>query len=628
MKSLKRLLFLLLFIPYLLAGQTVLVVGDALGPELVVNGDFAVSTGWTFNDDWSYDAVNFEADYTDGVQSYFDRSITITAGITYQVSYTIKNYSAGTGYIWFTNQTGSGIFSVSWWTITANGVFTANYVALESATSLRIYAHTLSVNYSVDDISIKEVSNPFVLTDGTNVLISTDSIIFHAEGSDIPYVKFTAGKYSAITDSTGVVKLPRANFYSARRGGYENESGWVEIDRSDDTVSVTMTKLVFDDYYLPSNGELFFINNITDQAWMGFSSTSYWTSTENNATSAKRVNPVNQALGNNSKNSSLRARAVRSFQSSDVYAITDITLAGGMIYYIDEATDPDTYYEVFFTDFLNVTWSNVVDGLIGTTSVDVGEGLDNSNEIVGQVGHTASPAKTSLDLDYQPYYMPYQSNAIPLFSIIFDDGAEASYTDYFPLLTGLGVVGCAAVITDNIGGDGSVTFAQLLEMEAAGWEIMSHSKSHPHLPEEIEADIIEELSGSKAALEAEGITCNNFVYPFGDHSLSVRILTSEYYRSGREYALIGIDFEVNEDPFNMFHIRSSPGDIRREITNESDMDDVKALVDEAFTNNQWMTLTMHNYSEAKGTALAELINYVKNKGMDIVTVNEALDIIQ
>ena len=139
-------------------GQTILLGNEQYGSELVINGDFAVSTGWTFNDDWSYDAVNFEADYTDGVQSYFDRSITITAGITYQVSYTIKNYSAGTGYIWFTNQTGSGIFSVSWWTITANGVFTANYVALESATSLKVYAHSLSVNYSVDDISIKAVT--------------------------------------------------------------------------------------------------------------------------------------------------------------------------------------------------------------------------------------------------------------------------------------------------------------------------------------------------------------------------------------------------------------------------------------------------------------------------------------
>ena len=164
--NMRKLLLLFLLIPFALFGQTVLLGDEQYGSELVINGDFAVSTGWTFNDDWSYDAVNLEADYTDGVQSYFDRSITITAGITYQVSYTIKNYSAGTGYIWFTNQTGSGLFSVSWWTITANGVFTANYVALESATSLRIYAHSLSVNYSVDDISIKAVTKEagFVLT--------------------------------------------------------------------------------------------------------------------------------------------------------------------------------------------------------------------------------------------------------------------------------------------------------------------------------------------------------------------------------------------------------------------------------------------------------------------------------
>ena len=157
MKRLFTILAIFLF-ALTLQGQKIITGPEQYGSELVINGDFAVSTGWTFNDDWSYDAVNLEADYTDGVQSYFDRSITITAGITYQVSYTIKNYSAGTGYIWFTNQTGSGLFSVSWWTITANGVFTANYVALESATSLKVYAHSLSVNYSVDDISIKAIT--------------------------------------------------------------------------------------------------------------------------------------------------------------------------------------------------------------------------------------------------------------------------------------------------------------------------------------------------------------------------------------------------------------------------------------------------------------------------------------
>ena len=192
MKRLTTLLFLILF-ALTLQGQTVLLGDEQYGSELVINGDFAVSTGWTFNDDWSYDAVNLEADYTDGVQSYFDRSITITAGITYQVSYTIKNYSAGTGYIWFTNQTGSGLFSVSWWTITANGVFTANYVALESATSLKVYAHSLSVNYSVDDISIKAVTKEagYVITYDGKVLRTATPLEILTDGNTVAWFDYT-----------------------------------------------------------------------------------------------------------------------------------------------------------------------------------------------------------------------------------------------------------------------------------------------------------------------------------------------------------------------------------------------------------------------------------------------------
>ena len=68
----------------------------------------------------------------------------------------------------------------------------------------------------------------------------------------------------------------------------------------------------------------------------------------------------------------------------------------------------------------------------------------------------------------------------------FDDGHISVYSKAFPLLSAYGQVGTANVISNTVfyanqgwTQDGMNT-TQLLGMQNAGWEICSHSKSHPH----------------------------------------------------------------------------------------------------------------------------------------------------
>jgi peptidoglycan/xylan/chitin deacetylase (PgdA/CDA1 family) len=58
---------------------------------------------------------------------------------------------------------------------------------------------------------------------------------------------------------------------------------------------------------------------------------------------------------------------------------------------------------------------------------------------------------------------------------------------------------------------------QLRELAAAGWEIGSHTCSHPHLPLLDDDALGRELSTSKAAIERElGAPCTTLAYPYGE----------------------------------------------------------------------------------------------------------------
>jgi len=59
---------------------------------------------------------------------------------------------------------------------------------------------------------------------------------------------------------------------------------------------------------------------------------------------------------------------------------------------------------------------------------------------------------------------------------------------------------------------------QLQELAAAGWEIGSHTCSHPHLSTLGDEDLRRELQTSRAVIEDRlGIPCHTLAYPYGDH---------------------------------------------------------------------------------------------------------------
>jgi peptidoglycan/xylan/chitin deacetylase (PgdA/CDA1 family) len=74
----------------------------------------------------------------------------------------------------------------------------------------------------------------------------------------------------------------------------------------------------------------------------------------------------------------------------------------------------------------------------------------------------------------------------------------------------------------------SLTWQELRELSEQGWEIGSHTCSHPHLPELDGAMLKRELSESKERIEQElGFACTSLAYPYGDVDQRVRDTAGE-----------------------------------------------------------------------------------------------------
>jgi peptidoglycan/xylan/chitin deacetylase (PgdA/CDA1 family) len=124
------------------------------------------------------------------------------------------------------------------------------------------------------------------------------------------------------------------------------------------------------------------------------------------------------------------------------------------------------------------------------------------------------------------------------FAITFDDGFRSVAKHAAPILARLGIPATVFVVTDFVGSGEPMSWpgiadwhgtayepelraldwSELLSLAGAGWEIGSHTCSHPRLSELSDAALAEELRASREHLEERlGAPCQSLAYPYGDH---------------------------------------------------------------------------------------------------------------
>jgi peptidoglycan/xylan/chitin deacetylase (PgdA/CDA1 family) len=122
-------------------------------------------------------------------------------------------------------------------------------------------------------------------------------------------------------------------------------------------------------------------------------------------------------------------------------------------------------------------------------------------------------------------------------AVTFDDAFRSVVDRALPIMRRLGIPGSIYVPTDFPGRPGAMAWDgtdqwlggphegelrclgwdDLRALAAEGWEVGSHTRSHPHLTRVDDETLAAELAGSRATCETElGAPCRSLAYPYGD----------------------------------------------------------------------------------------------------------------
>ena len=176
---------------------------------------------------------------------------------------------------------------------------------------------------------------------------------------------------------------------------------------------------------------------------------------------------------------------------------------------------------------------------------------------------------------------PAGSGKAPLITFVFDDGNATDYLVAREVLKKQGALASFAVVTDWTNTKNYLTVPQLLEMQGDGFEIMSHTETHPDL-RSLSADRLDsELSASKATLEGWGLKVNNLVYPYNKNDALVREVAGKYYRSAR-----GGRSMMNAAVLDRYELKS--------YSFSHNINKMKALIDRAYAERKWLIIYLHN----------------------------------
>jgi peptidoglycan/xylan/chitin deacetylase (PgdA/CDA1 family) len=207
-------------------------------------------------------------------------------------------------------------------------------------------------------------------------------------------------------------------------------------------------------------------------------------------------------------------------------------------------------------------------------------------------------------------------------TFMFDDGETGTYTEAKKLMDHYGYVGSTAVISDNTNEPGFMNPTQLIALQTAGWEIVSHSINHEDMTQMDPIAYDNELTGSKTALEAQvpGLTIKDFAFPTGAYNMDLNANAAKYYQSARAY-------ELGDNPIGLY-----PFDVKvRSVVETTTLADVQSWLDVAKAQSRWEILVMHTIDErgedtwhTSPAELNHILDAVQASALSVITYDQGI----
>jgi len=174
--------------------------------------------------------------------------------------------------------------------------------------------------------------------------------------------------------------------------------------------------LIAEHGFLPSIGELQLIyTNLYLEGKGSLSEDIYWSSTENSGSQAIAYDFSLGTSVNKDKNESELCPVCFSYITTGVYGIGEIGLGGGYVFYVNDNLDGTYTYFELLKDALGYQQWNYTDITLIGTSADVGEGVNNTYNII------------SFDIDEHP---AAASCYIHSLSLVWENDIYGAYCYY------------------------------------------------------------------------------------------------------------------------------------------------------------------------------------------------------
>ncbi|CAN7552758.1 polysaccharide deacetylase family protein [Paenibacillus sp. LjRoot153] len=150
-----------------------------------------------------------------------------------------------------------------------------------------------------------------------------------------------------------------------------------------------------------------------------------------------------------------------------------------------------------------------------------------------QMDYLAAHHFTPLTLDEFASVLEHKmpSPAHPVL-LTFDDGYANNAEVALPILQKHKFPATLYLSTGLVNTPGYLTWPQIHELSAAGWDIASHTVTHPHLPKLSKKAQRVEILAARDKIEQElGKPADTFAYPYGDYNrTTLRLLRKAKFR--------------------------------------------------------------------------------------------------
>lgn len=324
--------------------------------------------------------------------------------------------------------------------------------------------------------------------------------------------------------------------------------------------------------------------------------------------------------------------------------ISSITDGDAKWYFEDISVDPNSIYE-FSDQYISDISSRIVarfklnDGNYSYLEV----GSVNPSTTWQTISQTITPPSNaitmtvfhlidkigSLTIDNISLNKKENPNALPvgMVSLDFDDGWDSTFKNALPILDNAGLKSTLYIISQYVGEPLYTNVSDILAAQARGHEVGAHSKTHPELPLLSDAQMNEEIGGSRLDLISMGASpVNIFSYPYGEYNeKAISLVKSAGFTSAR--TALAVDGGFNDKSTNGYLLKT------QSVENTTTIEEIQGWIDTAVKNKTWLILVMHQVDNTGSQysitpqKLQSIVDYLKSNNVKAVTASQGVSIL-